>query len=169
MSGRVYYALSHPVYLGNRSKNSSLLPSQRDRGALKNWAYFIFVWGRRPDEAPEGDDEETDETEQWWAFSDPSNIRQLATWLLHISAPSDIASSTAVSAKITPRESLISHQESDDEDNSEIRDKEKDMPSQIRDLSKGLNGFADFLDARFPPEEKKLPAASDEVKLVGKT
>ena len=66
------------------------------REELWNWSWFVAVWGRRPegavvapdphrDEDEDGDmtDDEDDDTERWWAFWRPGDIRNLSRWIAH--------------------------------------------------------------------------------------
>ncbi|KAF9510045.1 hypothetical protein BS47DRAFT_106873 [Hydnum rufescens UP504] len=79
--GRTYYALSHPQVSGKGSGANKGL-SQSERNRLANWAYFVFVWGRRPADAPLEDGSDQDDEELWWAFNEATSIRQLSNWLL---------------------------------------------------------------------------------------
>lgn len=73
------------------------------REELWNWSWFIAVWGRRPEGAivapdPHRDEEDGDttdddrddegegelrESERWWAFWRPEDIRNLSLWIAH--------------------------------------------------------------------------------------
>jgi|ERR1700722_539122 len=68
----------------------------KDRQAMKDWAWFVAVWGKRPPltetanvEKTKGDDDSDDSDEddgdedQWWGFWEPSEIRNLAGWITH--------------------------------------------------------------------------------------
>ena len=110
--GRIYHVLSNPLpnayystYEAAPGKAKSKrrppksLAGQVKQAPADNWAYFVFVWGRKPVEAValpgpkrEGDDidndedsaEEADESadeERWWCFKDAKDIRDLAKWL----------------------------------------------------------------------------------------
>ncbi|KAJ3886055.1 hypothetical protein GG344DRAFT_82082 [Lentinula edodes] len=95
--GRVYWALTPGVsdreyaldYIVSRLPNApkSKRPRNRkqrqqreeeDSRALREWSWFIAVWGKKPH--GNGVDEGGDEP-QWWGFWDPQEIRNLAEWL----------------------------------------------------------------------------------------
>ncbi|KAJ4476905.1 hypothetical protein C8J55DRAFT_516079 [Lentinula edodes] len=95
--GRVYWALTPGVsdreyaldYIVSRLPNApkSKRPRNRkqrqqreeeDSQALREWSWFIAVWGKKPhgNGVNEGGDEP-----QWWGFWNPQEIRNLAEWL----------------------------------------------------------------------------------------
>ncbi|KAJ3733597.1 hypothetical protein DFJ43DRAFT_216290 [Lentinula guzmanii] len=95
--GRVYWALTPGVsdreyaldYIISRLPNArkSKRPRNRkqrhrkdneDSQALREWSWFLAVWGKKPHEnGAQCEDEEP----QWWGFWDPAEIRKLADWL----------------------------------------------------------------------------------------
>ncbi|KAF8318287.1 uncharacterized protein EI90DRAFT_3083733 [Cantharellus anzutake] len=161
-SGRIYHALSHPNNPATGPRRSRASLSHRTRESMKNWAYFVFVWGKRPEDAhrsaEDDEDEDENESERWWIFSDAASIRQLADWLSCTSIPPDTASSTAVSsatgfARNTPRSSELQDPDNGGDDTTETKNSDRRIPPHIRDLCKDLNEFADFLDVCFPPEK----------------
>ncbi|KAJ3934906.1 MAG: hypothetical protein NXY57DRAFT_599590 [Lentinula lateritia] len=95
--GRVYWALTPGVsdreyaldYIVSRLPNApkSKRPRNRkqrqqreeeDSQALREWSWFIAVWGKKPhgNGVNDGEDEP-----QWWGFWNPQEIRNLAEWL----------------------------------------------------------------------------------------
>ncbi|KAF5317248.1 hypothetical protein D9611_003867 [Ephemerocybe angulata] len=106
--GRVYYALA-PGYAEHeaaveyielflsgvalekqklKKKGRVLKPSERED--MHDWSWMILVWGKKPpsaycpvsDDGDESDEELDEEVERWWSFSDPSDIKDLAEWLV---------------------------------------------------------------------------------------
>ncbi|KAJ3984732.1 hypothetical protein F5890DRAFT_1410961 [Lentinula detonsa] len=95
--GRVYWALTPGVsdreyaldYIVSRLPNArkSKRPRNRkqrhrkdnvDSQTLREWSWFLAVWGKKPHEnGAQCEDEEP----QWWGFWDPAEIRKLADWL----------------------------------------------------------------------------------------
>ncbi|KAF4620528.1 hypothetical protein D9613_000295 [Agrocybe pediades] len=122
--GRTYYALSPGVaerdaafeYLECASSEKPMKPkkkgrtvSEEDRSEMREWTWFVAVWGKRPPLTPaeqkakeeekahrmsvDGDedrseDEDSDDSEdddadveKWWGFWDPEEISKLAEWI----------------------------------------------------------------------------------------
>ncbi|KAJ6475319.1 hypothetical protein C8R47DRAFT_1143038 [Mycena vitilis] len=114
--GRVYYALSPSVSdcdsalefiasmateTDDTNRNSKAKRKRRpkredERSSLKDWSWFIAVWGRKPppelgtlpfkplpdvdgDDGDESDDDEV--SDKWWAIWQPAEIRKLVTWI----------------------------------------------------------------------------------------
>ncbi|KAJ3811480.1 hypothetical protein F5876DRAFT_64749 [Lentinula aff. lateritia] len=109
--GRVYWALTPGVsdreyasdYIVSRLPNAPKSKRPRNRKqrqqreeeesqALREWSWFIAVWGKKPhgNRANDGEDEP-----QWWGFWDPQEIRNLAEWL---SITNDLKNSDSSSA-----------------------------------------------------------------------
>lgn len=70
-----------------KHKARSLKPSERED--MHDWSWAILVWGKKPPSAycPVGDDDsdedmDDDNVEGWWCFHDPSDIKELADWLV---------------------------------------------------------------------------------------
>ncbi|KAJ3999623.1 hypothetical protein F5050DRAFT_1736731 [Lentinula boryana] len=95
--GRVYWALTPGVsdreyaldYIVSRLPNArkSKRPRNRkqrhrkdnaDSQTLREWSWFLAVWGKKPHQNGAQDE---DEEPQWWGFWDPAEIRRLADWL----------------------------------------------------------------------------------------
>jgi hypothetical protein len=67
--------------------------SVEERDAMKQWSWFVAVWGKKPidekdlphtskrDNDEESDSEEDEDAERWWAVSKPEEIRTLAKWV----------------------------------------------------------------------------------------
>ncbi|KAJ7188324.1 hypothetical protein C8R46DRAFT_17418 [Mycena filopes] len=113
--GRLYYALSpgtsdidsalefisSMVETDDANRNSKAKRKRRpkredERSSLKEWSWFVAVWGRKPPpdqgtlpfkpiaNGGEEDDDESDDDEivdKWWAIWQPVEIRKLATWI----------------------------------------------------------------------------------------
>ncbi|KAF8972987.1 hypothetical protein BDZ97DRAFT_1752045 [Flammula alnicola] len=106
--GRVYYALSPGVaereaalgYLQlaanmetSEPKKKGRVLSSAERSAMREWSWFVGVWGRKPPFIPgtsklppsrETDvdaDEEDEDVEKWWGFWEPDEITKLAEWI----------------------------------------------------------------------------------------
>jgi hypothetical protein len=112
--GRIYWALSPGIV--ERENALKILISEKDvqdgkrsgkgkrkgmaaegRQEMKEWSWFVAVWGKRPARAPDAadakqdkddacsensDDEDADEDEErWWGFWEPEEIRRLAWWV----------------------------------------------------------------------------------------
>lgn len=108
--GRTYYALSPSVaereaafeYLDVASNEKPMKLKKKGRALsaeeqreLRDWSWFIAVWGKRPPVAPENtkkmdvvDSDDRDEheehdldVERWWAFWEPEEISKVADWI----------------------------------------------------------------------------------------
>lgn len=105
--GRVYYALFPGVaeresaleYLESAASEKTFklkkkcpLPSAEERMEMREWSWFVAVWGRDPTpvdrrsavERDSDSDSEIDEdpnAEKWWGFWQPDDITQLAQWV----------------------------------------------------------------------------------------
>ncbi|KZO95525.1 hypothetical protein CALVIDRAFT_537904 [Calocera viscosa TUFC12733] len=156
VDGRVYYVLS-PFAEGR-------VYARAVREAGTRWSWFVVVWGKRPESAPdpgekaasEGSSEDveralarlstssslstiTDDSdqdqEQWHAFSTPVEIRRLAKWADHVAA-------ACVSGERPPPEPRADG-----------------LPPttgrEISALCEGLNGFADYLEWRCREEDER--------------
>lgn len=114
--GHVYYALSPSLSESDSAlefiasmaaetedanRNSKAKRKRRpkredERSSLKDWSWFIAVWGKKPplelgtlpfkpiatggdDDSDESDDDEV--VDKWWAIWQPAEIRKLATWI----------------------------------------------------------------------------------------
>lgn len=113
--GRTYYALSPGVlereiafeYLEAASadktrklKKKGRTLAAEDRSQMKEWSWFISVWGKKPlaeglsqdleppkkrldlDEADTSDNKEDGENEKWWGFWEPEEIVKVADWIV---------------------------------------------------------------------------------------
>ncbi|KAJ6499350.1 hypothetical protein C8R45DRAFT_113527 [Mycena sanguinolenta] len=113
--GRTYYALSPSLSesdsalefissmaaeTDDANRNSKAKRKRRpkreeERSLLKDWSWFIAVWGKKPPpelgtlpfkpaNAGDGDDDESDDDEvvdKWWAIWQPAEVRKLVAWL----------------------------------------------------------------------------------------
>ena len=102
--GRTYYALSPSVsereaafeYLELASSKNPTKPKKKgrflsfeERRELRDWSWFIAVWGKRPPMSPgekmnidSGEEPQADpEAEKWWAFWEPEEIVKVADWI----------------------------------------------------------------------------------------
>ncbi|KAF8871260.1 hypothetical protein CPB84DRAFT_1830164 [Gymnopilus junonius] len=107
--GRTYYALSPSVaereaafeYLQVASSEKHMKPKKKgrvlsteDRRELRDWSWFIAVWGKIPPLSPEenakkieldSDNEEDEDAatkeEKWWGFWEPEEISKVADWI----------------------------------------------------------------------------------------
>ena len=101
--GRTYYALSPGVlerehtfeYLevassdkANKLKKKGHILAAEDRGKMKEWSWFVSVWGKKPlpDDHPQADtsdqkEDREEETEKWWGFWEPEEIVKVADWI----------------------------------------------------------------------------------------
>ncbi|TEB38255.1 hypothetical protein FA13DRAFT_1725894 [Coprinellus micaceus] len=92
--GHVFYALA-PGHgeLGSRNRQKlkhkarALKPSEREDA--HDWSWMVLVYGKKPPSAycPIGDDDsdedmDDDNVEGWWCFHDPTDIKELAEWLV---------------------------------------------------------------------------------------
>lgn len=91
-----------------------------ERSAMKEWSWFVGVWAKRPsnetnllgieravnhifncqgnDDGSDTDGEDEDEgedTEKWWGFHEPKNIRNVAEWIAASAGTDDDTSSTS--------------------------------------------------------------------------
>ncbi|KAI0766519.1 hypothetical protein BC629DRAFT_1737547 [Irpex lacteus] len=100
--GRIYYAMTPGV--GETDAMINLLKgkdgrvkvgrkkggfTEEDRREMERWAWFVAVWGRKPEGADiaKRDDDEDDESDEesddecWWGFWQPEEITKMAEWL----------------------------------------------------------------------------------------
>ncbi|KAJ4468133.1 hypothetical protein J3R30DRAFT_1677685 [Lentinula aciculospora] len=92
--GRVYWVLTPGVYdreyaldhVVSRTPNASKRLRNRrqrrqreeaDSKALREWSWFLAVWGNKPCASGTSHGDEP----QWWGFWDPAEIRKLADWI----------------------------------------------------------------------------------------
>ncbi|KAJ7783082.1 hypothetical protein B0H16DRAFT_1495253 [Mycena metata] len=101
--GRLYYALSPGAsdiesafeFISSMATETDDA-SQDERSSLKEWSWFVAVWGKKPppdlgilpfkpianggeENGDESDDDEV--VDKWWAIWQPAEIRKLATWI----------------------------------------------------------------------------------------
>lgn len=108
--GRTYYALSPGVlerevgfeYLEmvstdkqRKSKKKGRILADEDRNKMKEWSWFVSVWGKKPpfegrsnaqpakSDTINSDEEdgEEEEVEKWWGFWEPEEIVKVADWI----------------------------------------------------------------------------------------
>ena len=108
--GRTYYALSPGVlerevgfeYLEvvSADKPRKLKKKRRtlaaeDRSKMKEWSWFISVWGKKPlcegrsndaqpaknDTISSDEEDREEEVEKWWGFWEPEEIAKVADWI----------------------------------------------------------------------------------------
>lgn len=70
-----------------KHKARALKPSEREDA--HDWSWMVLVYGKKPPSAycPIGDDDsdedmDDDNVEGWWCFHDPTDIKELAEWLV---------------------------------------------------------------------------------------
>lgn len=175
--GRIYWALSPGVYdrdyaldfivkraddsgLAKNSKTSKgkrrLEKEERDRSSLKEWSWFVGVWGKKPPAKlgavtsprppPQDDDDEDmeddsldDETaDKWWFFCDTKEIQNLAEW---ISIQSGLDTSDDDSTSVDRRPFTLDQDTVMDAPDSPTKE-------QLKNLVKGLNEYATVLEWR---------------------
>ena len=106
--GRTYYALSPGVlerevgfeYLevvsadkpGKLKKKGRILAAE-DRSKMKEWSWFVSVWGKKPpcegrsnvqptkNDTINSDEEDGEDVEKWWGFWEPEEIVKVADWI----------------------------------------------------------------------------------------
>lgn len=75
-------------------KKGRVLPLE-ERSELRDWSWFIAVYGSKPpgaldgrtlsasadDDSKEHDDDATNDAPRWWGFWDPKEIQKLAEWV----------------------------------------------------------------------------------------
>jgi hypothetical protein len=115
IDGRIYYALSPGVvereaafeYIELASSEKPSKPKKKgrvlssdDRQEMREWSWFVVVWGKKPPSLPgvaplrtvqkmdidgatdESENESEDETvEKWWGFWEPGEISKVAEWI----------------------------------------------------------------------------------------
>jgi hypothetical protein len=65
-----------------------------ERGAMKQWSWFVAIWGKKPAHAKnvphpskrntddkDYDSEEHEDVHKWWAVCEPEEIRKVAEWV----------------------------------------------------------------------------------------
>jgi len=129
--GRTYYALSHPPLPSKK-------PSLPDRARFANLAYCVFVWGRKPQDALLANGEDDDDVEGWWGFGEADDIRRLAKWRSYCIVRKAYDSTTVDSSLSSVLEPAVAPSD-----------------AQMKELVKGLEEFADFLDVRCGISEAK--------------
>lgn len=128
--GRVYYALFPGVaeresaleYLGSAASEKTFklkkkcpLPSAEERMEMREWSWFVGVWGRDPAPADRRGSAESDSdsdseadadpnAEKWWGFWQPDDITQLAQWISIKSGVDDDDSNGAESGSASSKE-----------------------------------------------------------------
>ncbi|KAJ6593853.1 hypothetical protein B0H19DRAFT_1246592 [Mycena capillaripes] len=135
--GRLYYALSpsgpesesalefissmatetDDASRSSKAKRKRRPKREEERSSLKDWSWFIAVWGRKPppelgtlpfkplaqsgnDDGDESDDDEI--VNKWWAIWQPAEIRKLVTWITLKYQLNDSTPSSASSSATTP-------------------------------------------------------------------
>lgn len=92
--GRTYYALSPGVlereaafeYLEVISTDKRKLKKKgrsltaEGRSGMKEWSWFVSVWGKKP-LSDEKEDDDGNEAEKWWGFWEPEEIVKVADWI----------------------------------------------------------------------------------------
>jgi hypothetical protein len=107
--GRTYYALS-PGFLERevgfeylevvsadeprKLKKKGRILAAEDRSKMKEWSWFISVWGKKPpceghsnaqparnDTISSDEEDEEEEVEKWWGFWEPEEIVKAADWI----------------------------------------------------------------------------------------
>jgi hypothetical protein len=108
--GRIYYALSPGVaereaafeYIElassekpSKRKKKGRIPLPDDRQDLREWSWFVGVWGKKPPLSPPthrpaekmdidsnlDDSENESDAENWWAFWEPEEVSKVAEWI----------------------------------------------------------------------------------------
>jgi len=97
--GRIYFALTSSVAereaaaallagdttKGGKAQGRAIIGTD-DRSTLRRWGWFIAVWGKKPvdgldPEDEDEDEEDMDDVERWWGIWQPDEIRRLADWI----------------------------------------------------------------------------------------
>jgi hypothetical protein len=90
ISGKENVALAKKARRGKKKGRST-----EDREEMRDWSWFIGVWGKRPpleettnaekkgDEDSDDSDDEDEDEERWWGFWEPDQIKNLAEWIGH--------------------------------------------------------------------------------------
>ncbi|KAG9316558.1 hypothetical protein JVU11DRAFT_2609 [Chiua virens] len=160
----------------SRSRRKPLVPSEEDRGALRNWSWFVAVWGKRPpmgertlvydpdNSEGEEEDEEDEDDDQWWGFWDPEEIMKLASWVHFKAGPEDdIAEQTSNRSIGASSESVVQSVDSDIEmedlsdgesDDDDIEADMKPTKGEIATLVKELESYASLLRGRIARDEE---------------
>jgi hypothetical protein len=143
--GRTYYALSPGVierevafeYLEvvsadkpRKLKKKGRILTVEDRSEMKEWSWFVSVWGKKPlsegqsknsqpaenDTNNSDEEDEDEETEKWWGFWEPEEIVKVADWIsikskledeeIHVGGPED---GTSSQTKADPAKVQLKH------------------------------------------------------------
>jgi hypothetical protein len=166
--GRVYYALTPghaereaayeftdllagdlPNNARLKKKGRALKPEERED--LVDWSWMILVWGKKPPSAftptkDEEDDEDSDDvemeddTDAWWCFHDPEDIKKLVEWL-----------------------TIDNDLEEKDESNASANGKAASVsPEQaaVKQLISSLKDFGSLLEWRSRDDKYRLPTTN---------
>ena len=124
LDDRIYYALSPGVtereaafeYIElasserpSKAKKKGRILSSDDRQEMREWSWFVAVWGKKPPSLPPthrpaetmdidgnpDDSENESDAERWWAFWEPEEISKVAEWISIKAGLDDDEESTA--------------------------------------------------------------------------
>lgn len=74
----------------SKLKKKCPLPSVEERMEMREWSWFVAVWGKNPSPGykpatasgkDDPDSEEDEDAEKWWGFWDPDEITRLAQYI----------------------------------------------------------------------------------------
>jgi hypothetical protein len=176
IDGRVYWALSPGIterelalgFIGKKSgrgqkkaKGRRWGVSDDEREKMRKWSWFIAVWGRKPPAEvsekeqlprPTDDSEEDDDSEKWWGFCDPAEIRRLASYIGHRSGHASDGSVAQRSngGSISYESSLPTDAEGSIGVNTPNQPPRK---GDLEQLAKSLKDYADILEWRIKSME----------------
>lgn len=144
--GRIYYA--------GTSFDKKSKCSLEDASQLNKWSWFLAVWGK-------GGSESDGETNRWWGFHDPTEIRALAKWIGATAAEDEedgnCAKEDVFFAERTNATKEV-HPDEDDEalDHRRVQVERRRLPTykEVTDLVKSLNTYANTLESRFVKVKK---------------
>ena len=170
LDDRIYYALSPGVaereaafeYIElassekpTRPKKKGRVLSPSDRQEMREWSWFVVVWGKKPPSLPgvpalrttkmdidgtadESESKSEDEAvEKWWGFWEPGEISKVAEWI-------------SIKAGLDDEESTVgdSHMSSSSTAKDKVDSSINPRTAQMRRLVTGLKDYAALLQWR---------------------
>lgn len=167
------------------------MPSASERESLRKWSWFLAVWGKAPSSLKEGkedisalsegakpttEDEKTSDEEDdgnsWWGFAEPKEIRTLAKWLADRDGlnDKDVAGELVSGANIPQgfanvAEPIANTNASGSSATIPSEPPRRSSKSEIKQLVKGLNDYADVLAWRIG--DQKVKESSDNGSVSG--
>ncbi|KAF9010643.1 hypothetical protein BDQ17DRAFT_1322452 [Cyathus striatus] len=183
--GRVYYALTPGVgereaaleFLVNslmdpkqkaKTKKKDRVLSPEERSEMREWSWFLAVWGCKPEEAringhvngsgrshtnvdhedseddEDGEDqeEEDEDAEQWWGFWEPGEIHKVAEWIRIKGGLEDAGEENTTTTNGTKRKSFKQTPA------SVMAASDTPSEEQLKELVKSLEDYASSLEWR---------------------